>query len=82
MLVVAKSVKGREYLYNAKTAHKVPIKNAEKICEVLNDCKFCLNDGEIWFVHDVDQFDDAYTYASFKKFIYKKNGQVVRRAIQ
>jgi len=36
MVVVAIAVKGHEYLYSAKTAHKVNAKKAVRIAEILN----------------------------------------------
>ena len=73
MLVLAKSIKGTYYMYNAKTAHKVSKNSAEKIRNVLNDKKYDLKDNEEWNIHDVDTYDMAYDYALIQKFTVYKN---------
>lgn len=79
MKIVAKSVKGKEYLYTASTAHKVPNTSAKVICDVLNKANYNLKEGETWFVHDVSPYDRAYEYASFQSFA-RRNGKIVRVA--
>ena len=80
MKIVAKSVKGQEFLYTASTAHNVPNASAQAICDVLNRAKFGnLKDDETWFIHDVGPYDRAYEYASFQSFA-RRNGKIVRVA--
>jgi len=75
MLVLAKSIEGREFLYNAYTARRVPRASAEKIRDALNRARWALKPGEVWYIHEVDQYDKAYIYASDQYFrIYR--GQV------
>ena len=77
MKVVAKSVKGNEFLYSAKSAHKVAKASAEAICKALNDSNYDLKNGETWFVHDVDKYDNAFQYAEWQSFT-RRNGTIRR----
>lgn len=72
MTVIAMSIKDKEYLYKASTAHTVSKSNARKICDMLNSLKYKLDDDHVWFVHEVDKYDNAYIYAERQKFtLYK-----------
>lgn len=73
MTVIAKSAENREFFYNAESAHKVGKKNAKSICEELNKIRWDLKAGQVWHIHEVDQYDTAYYYAEFQKF-YIRNG--------
>lgn len=68
MLVIAKSLEGREYLYNPRSARAVSARSAKKILEVVNRYRYQLKDGETWYIHDVDQYDAAYDYAQYQAF--------------
>lgn len=57
MIVVAIAVKGHEYLYSAKTAHKVNAKKAGKIAELLNAAAFKIDAGHIWHTFEIDDYD-------------------------
>lgn len=71
--VIAKTVKGKEYIYSTKSAHKVSANSAEKILTVLNNVRWNLkNDDEIWHIYDVDEYDTAYDYAIYQKFTIRK----------
>lgn len=72
MLVIAKSVKGHEYLYKAHTARKVSARSAEKILNVLNDMRWNLEENEVWHIHEIDQYDRAYDYAEMQAFTIRK----------
>jgi len=78
MKVIAKSVKGQEFLYSAKSAHKVSEASAKYICKVLNEYKYKLNEDEVWYIHDVGMYDSAYDYAEFQRFTVR-NGIVKER---
>ena len=81
MTIVAKSVKGQEFFYNAKSAHKVSKASAKEICKALNDYKYELyDDNEVWFVHEVDKYDNAFGYAEYQAFT-RRNG-AIRRVTQ
>ena len=72
MLVLAISVKDHEYLYSAKSARAVSARSADIICKTVNYHKYLLKDGEIWHVHEVDRYDNAYDYARFRAFKIRK----------
>lgn len=72
MKVIAKSVKGKEFLYKPETARKVSERSAKTILSVLNEMKWHLSDGEIWHIHDVDHYDNAYYYAQRQAFTIRK----------
>lgn len=81
MLVIAKSIKGKEFLYNPKSARKVSKASAEKICKIVNEYKFLLgsNENEVWHIHEVFECDAAYNYAQFQSFTIR-NGIVTARS--
>jgi len=80
MTILAKAIKGQEFLYSAKSAHKVNKKNAGGIAECLNNCGFMLKDDEVWHVFEVDEYENAYLYAETQSFYISKNGALKRRA--
>lgn len=74
MLVIAKGIKGAEFMYNPKTAHKASKASAKKIIDVLNRARYQLKDGEIWHIYNVGDpcYDNGAAYATEQKFtIYK-----------
>lgn len=75
MLVIAKSVKGKEYLYNAASARKVSKRSSEAILTVLNQMRWRLEDGQVWHIHEVDEYSNAYYYAQKQAFTIR-NGVV------
>lgn len=76
MTILAKAVDGKEFLYNVRSAHFVSERNADKICKMLNELKYLLNDGEVWWKYEVDQYDTAYVYAEEQKFTWGKRGLI------
>lgn len=78
MKVIAKSCKGKEFIYSAKSARKVSERSAEKILNVLNSVGWNLKDGEIWHIYDVDEYDNAFWYAERQAFTIR-NGIVKAR---
>lgn len=79
MIIIAKSVKGSEFLYSARSAHAVNQRKAAKIVGILNDVRYQLKDGEVWHMHDIDQYDTAFLCAECQRFVLKKDGQLVER---
>lgn len=82
MLVLAKSAAGREFLYVGESAHKVAKKDAAKIAAILNDLRYDLKEGQIWYPHTIDEYDTAaWTYASDyrQSFTLTKTGAVKER---
>jgi len=72
MKVIAISAKGHEFLYKPSTAHKVSERSGRKIMDALNKAGYKLKENEVWHMHDVDCYDNAYAYASYQEFtIYK-----------
>ena len=74
MKIIAKSVKGQEYLYRASTAHKVSNASANIICKALNDIGYKLGAGEVWHVHEIDEYDAAYEYGLYQAFVRRNGG--------
>ena len=72
MLVAAKSVKGMEFLYSAKSAHEVSRASSEYICKVLNKQAYQLKDDEVWVIHEIDEYDNAYAFAVEQRFTNRK----------
>ena len=72
MLVLAISIQGAEYAYNAASAHKVSKASAEKIAAALNKAGYKLKPGQVWYPHTVYYLDNAYAYAENQAFtVYK-----------
>ena len=78
MKVIAKSIKGKEYFYKPETARKVSNRSAVTILNVLNEMKWRLEENEVWHIHEVDQYDNAYYYAQRQAFTIR-NGIVTAR---
>lgn len=72
MYCIAISVKGAEYMYRAKTAHRVSKASGQKIADALNEARYQLKDNEVWHVHEIDRYDFAYPFADAHAFkVYK-----------
>ena len=82
MKIVAKSVNGKEFLYSARSAHQVKGLTAEKMAEFLNAQKHDLKADEVWHVHEVGPYDNAYGYGAIQMFERKRNGQIVKRGVR
>ena len=74
MKIIAKAIKGSEFFYDVRTAHKVPQKYAEKVADALNGIGYKLNDKQVWHVYDVGSYEAAYLYAEGQRFTYGKTG--------
>ena len=73
MKLIAKTQKGTEFFHSNKNAFFAPDSSADKICKVMNDVKFRIeNDNEVWHVYDYDFTQDMYVTGRLS--IYK--GQV------
>ena len=78
MKLIAKTQKGTEYLHSKQNAFFAPDSSANKICKIMNDVKFRLqNDTEIWHVYDYDITQDL--YVTGRLTIYR--GQVKLKAL-
>ena len=78
MIVVARAIKGREFLYSAASAHRVAEKKAQTICEILNRAEYGITSEQVWHPFDVGPYDNAYAYGSSQEFRLCKNGNVKR----
>ena len=76
--VIAKSVKGHEYLYSRKECYSVSPKKAKLVCDTLNRLAWKLKDNETWFIHEIDDIDFEYTNAVFQQLIAGKTGIKIR----
>lgn len=72
MIVLAKSIKGHEFIYSPKSAHGVPKSSARKIMDALNRAGYDLKDDQVWHIHEVGSYDDASFYAGHQKFSIRK----------
>ena len=75
MTILAKAIEGREFIYSVRSAHAVPAKSAEKIRDIANSVRYQLDDGEVWYLFDIDQYCAAYDFALLQKFTIR-NGIV------
>lgn len=68
MKIIAKTVKGKEFIYSKNTAHAVSDAAADYVLKVLNDNKYQLKNGEIWHVYNAGWYELEYTAAAYQKF--------------
>ena len=68
MLILAKTIEGKEYFYNARSARSLSKKSARLICDIVNEYKYKLQTGEKWHIYDVDKYDIAFDYATRQAF--------------
>ena len=77
MKVLAITRNGQEFIYNAKSAHRVVQNKAKYVLDVLNKYRYLLkDDSEKWFIYDVDEYDKAYAYSAYHRFSVSKTGVV------
>lgn len=77
MKVLAITRNEQEFIYNAKSAHRVAQNKAKYVLDVLNKYRYLLkDDSEKWFIYDVDEYDKAYAYSAYHRFSVSKNGIV------
>ena len=72
MTILARSVKGNEYLYAIRSAHKVSKAKAKMIADALNRIQYKIKDNEVWYVHEIDQYDQACTFAERQSFAVRQ----------
>lgn len=74
MLIAAKAAAGAEFMYNARSAHKVSKASGQRIVDALNRIGFDLKPGEVWHLYEVDQYSPAYYTAESQEFrVYKSS---------
>ena len=74
MKIIAKTIKGKEFMYYPKTARKVSERSAETILKAVNQHKFLLDtkENEIWHIYEIDKYDQAYIFAQYQAFTIRK----------
>lgn len=80
MLIAAKTIEGKEFLYNPKTAHKVSKRSGKRIVEFLNSCEWKCKTGEKWFIYKIDKYDRAFEIAQFQSFTIR-NGNLYHNTV-
>lgn len=76
MTVVARAIKGHEFMYSAASAHRVAEKKAQTIADALNMAHYGITPEQVWFVYDVGPYDNAYAYGEMQGFQQRKNGTI------
>jgi hypothetical protein len=76
MTVVARAIKGKEFLYSAASAHRVTPKKAQTIADALNRAQYGITPEQVWFVYDVGAYDNAYAYGEMQGFQMQKDGTI------
>lgn len=77
MKILAITKDGSEFIYSAKSAHRVAQNKIAYVLGVLNKHRYLLkDDSEKWFVYDVDEYDKAYAYSAYQRFSVSKTGIV------
>lgn len=71
MLVLAKSLKGRDFYYNPRSAHRVSKRSAKTIADILN-AKVNVVDNFEWTTHEVYNLSEAYAWAESQSFAIRK----------
>lgn len=80
--VLAIAPKGKEFLYNPKTAiytNYLPKKHEQKIIEMLNDF-YKLEDDKTYHAYDIDRYDSAFIYCQYK-LIWKNSIKLVEHSL-
>ena len=57
-LVIAKSIKGREYLYSTVEMYAVSKCSSQAICNELNKIRYNLQEGETWNIYERYAYDN------------------------
>ena len=56
MKLIAKTFKGKEYIYSKIDSYFVSDASSDKICKILNDNNYQLKENEIWHVYEHDHW--------------------------
>lgn len=59
MIVIAKTIVGKEYYHSTREMYEVPKGSASKICEIMNNVHYRLKDSEAWHVYDEYLYEPA-----------------------
>ena len=82
MKILAKTHKGTEFVYSARSAHAVSERSAGKILEIINAHNYRINPekNETWHAYEIDQYSPAYYAAQDQRFTIR-NGIVKARTL-
>ena len=69
MKVIARSIKGKEFLYTYNGAFFAPDRSAKKMAELLNKSNYQLKEGQLWHVHDWQYGDNMKVFC--KLYFYR-----------
>ena len=74
MYIIAKTIKGREFMYIKSTAHRITAGDPEKICEILNAYNYKLKAGEIWHSYQIAPYEAEISPAFYQVFRLNRSG--------
>ena len=74
MKIVAKTYEGQEFLYSRKSAHRVSERSAQLICDVLNENRWTLKDGQKWHVYEIADWEVDFCGAAYQSFVRRNGG--------
>lgn len=75
MKLIAKTIKGKEFMYSKRDCGFVSDRSAYKICDILNKAKYKCKDDECWYVYEYDWMMENYCFSKFTI----RNGNVSRK---
>ena len=78
MLVLAKSLKGRDFYYSPRSAHRVSKRSAKTIAGILNENVNVVDNFE-WTTHEVGCLSEAYAWSESQSFVIRKGIVTERR---
>ena len=78
MLVLAKSLKGLDFYYSPRSAHRVSKRSAKTIAGILNE-RLNVVDNFEWATHEADCLSEAYAWAESQSFAIRKGIVTERR---
>lgn len=80
MKVLAKGLRGREFMYDYTSAHAVSARSAKVICDVLNEYKYDLpSERQVWHIYDIDEWDLSTIETAKRQKFYIYRGRVTRK---
>lgn len=79
MKMIAKTLKGKEFIYSKTHCYRVSEKGAVDICNALNEIRYNLKEGEIWHIYNCGSYELDFTNAGVQKLTrYKGTIKAVR----
>lgn len=72
--IIAKTIKGSEYIYSRHDCFSVNPKKAMAVCNALNNHSWNLKDNELWHIYTIPDIDFRYCNAVFQQFQAGKKG--------